>query len=84
MGTVTAKRNAERPALGNDSSWRESITLPVEAFDVSISGASPVTVMVSCSWPTSSLMSMVTNCCVATRMPLFSKVLKPVNSALTV
>jgi hypothetical protein len=33
------------------------------AFDVSISGAAPVTVIVSCSWPTSSWMSSVTNCC---------------------
>ena len=60
------------------------MTLPVDAFDVSISGASPVTVMVSCSDPTSSLTSMVTNCCVATRTPLFSKVLNPVSSAFTV
>ena len=35
------------------------MTAPVDAFDVSISGASPVTVMVSCSWPTSSVMSIV-------------------------
>ena len=34
------------------------MTAPVEAFEVSISGASPVTVIVSCSWPTSSVMSM--------------------------
>ena len=67
MGTVTAKRNAERPPLGSVDSSSASITAPVDAVEVSMSGAAPVTVIVSWSWPTSRVMSTVRNCCVATR-----------------
>jgi len=62
-------------------------TVPIrraDAFDVSMSGAAPVTVTVSCSWPTSSVMSRVTNCWVAIRTPLLSNVRNPVRVALTV
>ncbi len=58
VGTVTAKRNADRPPLGSVESCSELMTAPVDAVDVSMSGASPVTVIVSCRAPTSSVMSM--------------------------
>ena len=47
-----------------------------------MSGAAPVTVIVSWSWPTSKVMSRVRNCCVAIRT-LVSYVLNPVSVALT-
>jgi hypothetical protein len=48
VGSVTAKRNADRPPLGSVESCSVLITPPPVAFDVSMSGAAPVTVMVSC------------------------------------
>jgi len=54
-----------------------SSTSPVDAFVVSMSGASPDTVMVSSTPPISSWMSSATNCCVPMRTPLRSNVLKP-------
>ena len=48
------------------------MTAPVDAFDVSMSGDWPVTVIVSWSWPTSSGMSSVMNCCAPMRTPWFS------------
>jgi hypothetical protein len=45
-----------------------SSTVPVDAFDVSISGVAAVTEIVSCTAPSSSVMSSVMNCCVPTRM----------------
>jgi len=72
VGTVTAKRNAERPPLGSDSSCLALMIAPVEALDVSMSGDSPVTVTVSCIWPTASSMSSVMNCCAPTRTPGFA------------
>ena len=39
LGTVTAKRNALRPAVGSVSSVALSIIVPTDAFDVSMRGA---------------------------------------------
>ena len=62
VGIVTPIRKALRPGAGRVSSTSRSSVPPVEAFEVSMSGAAPVTVTVSCSVPTSSAMSMVRNC----------------------
>ena len=84
VGTVTANRKADRPPVGSSCSCVESMTAPVEALDVSMRGACPVTVTVSWSVPTSSVMSSVTNCCAPIRTPRLSYALNPVNVALTV
>ena len=49
VGTVTAIRKTLRPTLGSVSSVFASSTSACDAFDVSMSGASAVTVIVSCS-----------------------------------
>ena len=72
VGIVMPIRKALRPGAGNTSSTSRSSVPPVEALDVSMSGAAPVTVIVSCNVPTSSVRSSVRNCCVPTRMPLLS------------
>ena len=84
VGTVTAMRKTLRPTQGSVSSVLASRTSACDAFDVSISGASAVTVIVSSSVPTSSVTSSVTNVCVEMRMPRRSKPLKPVTDALIV
>jgi hypothetical protein len=68
VGTVVPIRNAARPGEGSVCSVSELITVPVDAFDVSINGACPVTVMVSVTVPSSSTTSSVRNCCVPTRI----------------
>jgi hypothetical protein len=75
VGTVIPIRKALRPGEGSVSSIALSSTPPVEAEDVSMSGDWPVTVTFSEIAPTSSVMSMVTNCCVPTITPLDSYVL---------
>ena len=75
VGWRFAIRKTLRPALGIDSSDFVSSTSPVDAFVVSISGDSPVTVIVSSSAPISSVMSRPTNCCTLTGTPLRSNVL---------
>jgi hypothetical protein len=82
VGTVTAIRKTLRPTLGSVSSVLLSSTSACDAFDVSISGASAVTVIVSDTVPTSSVMSSVTNCCAPMRTPRRSKVLNPWTPAL--
>ena len=66
---VTPIRKALRPGAGRVSSTSRSSVPPVEALEVSMSGAAPVTVTVSCSVPTSSRMSRVRNCWVPMRTP---------------
>ena len=56
--------NALRFRAGSASSVSLLSTSPVEAFDVSMSGASPATVIDSSTAPTSSIRSSVMNCCV--------------------
>ena len=75
VGTVTPIMKAFRPGAGRLCSAWESITVPVDAFDVSISGASPVTVTFSVIAPTSIVRSRVRNCCVPMRIPPRSIVL---------
>ena len=70
--------------LGSVSSVCLSSTSPVDAFDVSISGASAATVIVSSTAPTSSTISSVRNCCVPMRASFRSKVLNPCTDARTV
>src|SRR4029079_9790008 len=84
VGVRLAIRNTLRPGVGIDSRLFVSSTSPVDAFIVSISGDSPVTVIVSASAPTSSWMSRPRKSCVPTRTPLRSKVLYPWTVALTV
>ena len=72
---MTPIMNALRPCDGSSSRISRSSTPPCDAFDVSMSGASAVTVIVSSIVPTSSVRSSVTNCCVAIRMPRRSNVL---------
>src|SRR5262249_34204690 len=73
-----------RLMLGSVSSVLLSRTSPVEAFDVSISGASADTVIVSSTAPISSTMSRVRNCWVPIRASRRSNVLKPLTAARTV
>ncbi len=54
--------NALRPGEGSVCSAAESSVVPVDAFDVSISGAWPVTVTFSVIEPTSIVRSSVRNC----------------------
>ena len=61
VGLRFAIRKMLRPALGIDSSDLVSSTSPVEAFVVSMSGDSPVTVIVSSMAPTSSVISRLMN-----------------------
>ncbi len=65
-GASSASDIQLRPALGSSDIWRGSIVPPIDDDSVAMSGASPVTVTVSCSvdgdicrfsvsvWPTSS------------------------------
>jgi hypothetical protein len=70
--------------LGSVSSVLLSRTSPVDAFEVSMSGASAETVMVSSTAPISSTMSSVRNCWVAIRASRRSNFLKPLTAARTV
>jgi hypothetical protein len=81
VGTVTAIRKTLRPTLGSVSSVLASRTSACDALEVSMSGASAVTVIVSWSVPTSIVTSSVTNVCVEIRMPRRSKVLNPATAA---
>ncbi len=84
VGSRFAISMTERPAVGICSSAAVSMTPPVEAFAVSMSGASAVTVIVSSSEPTSSVMSRLRAACVLTRTPLRSNVRNPGTPTLTV
>ena len=53
VGTVVPIMNAERPGDGSVCSAAESSTVPCDAFDVSMIGDWPVTVMFSSIAPTS-------------------------------
>ena len=64
VGTVMAIRNAARPGAGSVSSACWPSTSPVDAFDVSMSGAAAVTEISSEIDPTSITTSSVMNCCV--------------------
>ena len=75
--------NALRPGDGSVCSAAESSTVPVEALEVSMSGAAPVTVTFSSIAPTSNVRSSVKNCCVPMRMPARSIVLYPWRVAFT-
>ncbi len=66
-----------RPKIGSVSSCLESSEAAIAGFERSMSGASPVTVMLSATVPTSIVKSDVRNCCVPTRRPLRSSVLNP-------
>ena len=84
VGTVVPIRNAARPAAGSVCSAWLSRTVPCDAFAVSISGASPVTVTFSVIVPTSRSRSSTRNDCVAMRMLPRSIVLYPWSDAFTV
>ena len=75
VGTVVPIMNALRPGAGSVWSAAESITVPCEAFAVSMSGAEPVTVTFSVIAPISIVRSSVRNCCVPMRIPARSTVL---------
>jgi hypothetical protein len=64
VGTVVPIMKAERPGDGSDCSACVSSTVPCDAFDVSMIGDCPVTVMLSSRAPTSIVRSSVMNCCV--------------------
>ena len=81
VGWRFAIRKTLRPAVGIDSNDFVSRTSPVDAFAVSMSGDSPMTVIDSSSAPTSRITSSVRNCCVPMRKPLRSNVLNPDTTA---
>ncbi len=64
VGTVAPIMNAARPATAGSAAPGESSTVPCDAFDVSMIGDCPVTVMFSSIAPTSIVRSSVMNCCV--------------------
>ena len=72
VGTVMPMRNALRPGAGSAWSVCRSSEAPVDAFDVSMIGDWPVTVIDSSIAPISSLTSSVMNCCVPTVRPFDS------------
>ena len=84
VGTDAAIMKIFRFKAGRDSSVFWSKTSPVDALDVSISGAAPVTVTVSSRAPTSRITSSVMNCCVPIVSPLRSNVSEPRSAARTV
>ena len=75
VGTVVPIMNALRPGEGSVCSAAVSRTVPCDAFEVSIIGDWPVTVMFSSSAPTSIVRSSGMNCCVPIGISFRSMVL---------
>ena len=72
-----------RPLSGNWTIFTSSTTMPSVAFEVSIRGASPVTVIVSENSPTASVMLIRAVSAALTRTPSRESWTKPSSAAVT-